>query len=197
MVGGDERDQARTAVFTREGEVNVFRFQKILVAAELVRQCMSGDAGDADFEEEVGGCSGPGGSIFEQRCDVVENGRGWSVVEGFDDVRGAFFDHACGEERRIDHVVGLRRRILDVKVGHDSHLRADNGRISFPINPDKQTISEPAGTSRKCHKPTSRLNVKMRLGRSHNSMRSPLGVHVAGTPRRSAKVIGTVWAQRA
>ena len=48
------------------------------------------------------------------------------VVDGFDDVGRAFFDHACGEERRIDHVVGLR--ILDIKVGHDSHLRADAGR---------------------------------------------------------------------
>ena len=57
------------------------------------------------------------------------------VVEGFDDVGGAFFDHACGEERRIDHIVGLRRRILAVKVGHDSHLRADDGRISLPIYP--------------------------------------------------------------
>jgi len=65
------------------------------------------------------------------------------VVEGFDDVGGAFFDHACGEERRIDHIVGLRRRILAVKVGHDSHLRADDGRISLPIYPDKQTISAP------------------------------------------------------
>jgi len=41
------------------------------------------------------------------------------VVEGFDDVRGAFVDHAGGEKCRIDHVVGLRHRILDVKVGHD------------------------------------------------------------------------------
>jgi hypothetical protein len=48
-------------------------------------------------------------------------------------------DHACGEERRIDHVVGLRRRILDVKVGHDSHLRADDGRlISFGPRPVKK-----------------------------------------------------------
>ena len=68
------------------------------------------------------------------------------VVEGLDDVGGAFFDHACGEERRIDHVVGLRR-ILDVKVGHDSQLGTDDGRISLPIYPDKQTISEPVG----CH----------------------------------------------
>jgi hypothetical protein len=44
---------------------------------------------------------------------------------------------------------GLRRRIVDAKVGHDSHLRADHGRISFPINPDKQTISETAGTLQK------------------------------------------------
>jgi hypothetical protein len=52
------------------------------------------------------------------------------VVKGFDDVGRAFFDHAGGEKRRIDHVVGLRRRIiLDVKVGHDSHLRADDGRL--------------------------------------------------------------------
>jgi len=60
------------------------------------------------------------------------------VVKGFDNVGRAFFDHAGGEERRIDHVVGLRRIILDVKVGHDSHLRADDGRlISFgpcPVN---------------------------------------------------------------
>src|SRR6266851_518190 len=61
------------------------------------------------------------------------------VVQGFDDVGRALFDHAGGEERRIDHVVGLRHRIiLDVKVGHDSHLRADDRRlISFgpcPVN---------------------------------------------------------------
>jgi hypothetical protein len=31
------------------------------------------------------------------------------------------------------------------------HLRSDNGRISLPINSDKQTISEPAATSQKCH----------------------------------------------
>jgi len=63
-MGGGERYQARTAVFAGEGEVDVFRFQKILMAAEVVRECMSGDAGDADFEEEVGGCAGPGGLVF-------------------------------------------------------------------------------------------------------------------------------------
>src|SRR5260370_17703590 len=72
------------------------------------------------------------------------------VVEGFNDVSRALFDHACGKERRIGHVVGLRRSILDVKVGHNSHLRADDGRISLPIYPDKQTVSEPVGTSQKC-----------------------------------------------
>jgi hypothetical protein len=65
------------------------------------------------------------------------------VVKGFDDVSRALFDHACGEERRIGHVVGLRHGILDVKIGHDSHLRADDGRISLPIYPDKQTVSNP------------------------------------------------------
>ena len=34
----------------------------------------------------------------------------------------------------------VRHRRPHLKVGHDSHLRADNGRISLP-NPDKQTIS--------------------------------------------------------
>jgi len=96
LVGGDERDQARTAVFTREGEMDVFRFQKILVAAEVVRECVrgngGGDAGDADFEEEVGGCSGPGGSIFEQRGDGVEKRRGWSFVEGVDDGVGVIWE---------------------------------------------------------------------------------------------------------
>ena len=72
-------------MFTREGEVNVFRFQKIFVAAEVVRECISGDAGDADFEEEVGGCARPGGLAIEERGDGVENGRGWSFVEGVED----------------------------------------------------------------------------------------------------------------
>ena len=51
----------------------------------------------------------------------------------------------------------------------------------------------------KSHKPTSRLSVRMRLGRSHNSVRSPWvsTFEKAGTPSRSAKVIGTVWAWRA
>jgi hypothetical protein len=51
------------------------------------------------------------------------------VVEGFDDVGRAFVDHAGGEESRIDHVVGIRRSILDVEVGHDSHplLARQNG----------------------------------------------------------------------
>ncbi len=36
-VGGGERDLARTAVFAGEGEVDVFRFEKILMAPEVVR----------------------------------------------------------------------------------------------------------------------------------------------------------------
>ena len=48
------------------------------------------------------------------------------VVEGFDDVGGAFVDHAGGEKCRIDHLVGLRRRIEGVKVGHDLHLPAED-----------------------------------------------------------------------
>jgi hypothetical protein len=60
-VGGDERDEARTAVFAGETELDVFRFQKILVAAQVVREGMGGDAGDADFVQEVGGRTGPGG----------------------------------------------------------------------------------------------------------------------------------------
>ena len=42
-----------------------------------------------------------------------------------------------------------------------------------------------------------RLNVRVRLGRSHKQHEVTLGVYVAGTPRRSARVIGTVWARRA
>ena len=49
-------------------------------------------------------------------------------------VSPTLFDHAFGEERRIGNIVGLRRSILDVKVGHDLHLRADDGRISPPIS---------------------------------------------------------------
>jgi hypothetical protein len=49
-------------------------------------------------------------------------------------VSPTLFDHAFGEERRIGNIVGLRRSILDVKVGHNSHLRADDGRISPPIS---------------------------------------------------------------
>jgi len=37
VVGGSERDQARTAVFAGETEQNVFRFQKTLMAAQVVR----------------------------------------------------------------------------------------------------------------------------------------------------------------
>ena len=46
-----------------------------------------------------------------------------------------------------------------------------------------------------CHQPTTRLSMRMKLGRSHNSMRSPRvsTFEKAGTPSRSAKVIGTVW----
>jgi hypothetical protein len=63
-VGGGQRYLARTAVFAGEGEMYVFRFQKILVAAEVMGKCVGGDAGDADFYEEIGGCAGPGGSNF-------------------------------------------------------------------------------------------------------------------------------------
>ena len=96
MVRGGERYQARTAVFAGEGEVDVFRFQKSLMAAEVMRKHMGGDAGDADFEEEVGGCAGPGGLAIEERGDGVENGRGWSFVEGVDDGFGAIRESGGG-----------------------------------------------------------------------------------------------------
>jgi hypothetical protein len=64
VVGGGQRYLARTAVFAGEGEINVFRFQEVFVAAEVTQNGVGGDAGDADFEEEIRGCAGPGSSIF-------------------------------------------------------------------------------------------------------------------------------------
>ena len=46
---------------------------------------MGGDAGDADFLEEVGGGASPGGLIFEKLGDGVEDRRGRGLVEGSDD----------------------------------------------------------------------------------------------------------------
>jgi hypothetical protein len=46
-------------VLAGETELNVFRFQKIFMTAQVVREGMCGDAGDADFVQEVGGCAGP------------------------------------------------------------------------------------------------------------------------------------------
>ncbi len=63
-MGGGQRYLARTAVFAGEGEMYVFRFQKTFVAAEVMRNGVGGDAGDADFEEEISGCAGPGSSVF-------------------------------------------------------------------------------------------------------------------------------------
>src|SRR3984893_17116836 len=78
-VGGrGERYQARTAMLAGEGEGDVFRCQNILVAAEVVGQCLGGDAGDADFEEEVGSCASPGGLVFYERGDGVEDRGGSS-----------------------------------------------------------------------------------------------------------------------
>jgi hypothetical protein len=83
-------------MFAGEGEVDVFRFQKILMAAEVVRKRMGGDAGDADFEEEVGGCARPGGLAIEERGDGVENGRAWSFVEGVYDGFGLVWKSGSG-----------------------------------------------------------------------------------------------------
>ena len=84
-MGDGERYEARTAVFAGEGELNVFRFQKILMAAEVMREDMRGDAGDADFEEEVGGGTGPSGSVFQERCDGVQDRRSWGFVKSAND----------------------------------------------------------------------------------------------------------------
>jgi hypothetical protein len=46
---------------------------------------MRGDAGDADFVQEVGGGTGPGGSGFEEREDGVEDRSGWNFIESVDD----------------------------------------------------------------------------------------------------------------
>jgi hypothetical protein len=59
-VGGGERNEAGTGVPTGEGQLDVFRFQEIPMAAKMVRKRLGGDAGDADFVQEVGGCAGPG-----------------------------------------------------------------------------------------------------------------------------------------
>ena len=62
------------------------------MAAEVMREDMRGDAGDADFEEEVSGRAGPGGSVFQQRREGVEKRRGWSFVEGVDDGVGVIWE---------------------------------------------------------------------------------------------------------
>ena len=80
-----ERYLTRTAVFASEGDLDIFGLQKFLVAAEVMREDVRGDAGDADFEEEVGGGAGPGGPVFQERGDGVEDRRGWDFVETVDD----------------------------------------------------------------------------------------------------------------
>jgi hypothetical protein len=57
---------------------------------------VGGDAGDADFEEEVGGRAGPGGSVFQERGDGVEDRRGWGFVESVDDGFGAIRESGNG-----------------------------------------------------------------------------------------------------
>jgi hypothetical protein len=85
VVGGCEGDQAGTAVAAGETELNVFRFQKIFVTAQVVREGVGGDAGDADFVQEVGGRAGPGGSGFEESGDGVDDRSGRDFIESIDD----------------------------------------------------------------------------------------------------------------
>jgi hypothetical protein len=60
-------------------------FQVVLVTAQVVREGMGGDAGDADFEEEVRGCAGPLVSFREEGSDGFEGGRCRDFVERLDD----------------------------------------------------------------------------------------------------------------
>src|SRR5262252_999181 len=78
LAGGLEGYEARTAMLADEADLDALRLEKILVAAEVVRQGVGGDAGDADFVKEVGGGAGPGGLVFEQRGNGVDDGCGWS-----------------------------------------------------------------------------------------------------------------------
>jgi len=140
VVGGGERYQARTAVFAGEGEVNVFRFQKILMTAEVVREGAGGDAGDADFEEEVGGCARPGGLATEERSDGVENGRGWSFVEGVDDGFRVIRESGSGPVGGV----GVSRRGVEARGGEVSESGADGvakrgenfGAEGFELGPE-------------------------------------------------------------
>jgi hypothetical protein len=89
-VVGDGKDyEAGAAVAAGESELDVFRFQEILMAAQVVREGVcgngGGDAGDADFVKEVGGCAGPGGLVFDKRGDGVDDRGGRDFVESVDD----------------------------------------------------------------------------------------------------------------
>ena len=119
-MGGGEHYQARTAVFAREGEVDVFRFQKILVTAEVMRKDTGGDAGDADFEEEIGGCAGPGGSVFQERGDGIEDGRAWDFVESVDDGFRAIQESGNGPMGGV----GVSRRGVEARGGEVSESGA-------------------------------------------------------------------------
>ena len=68
-----------------ETELDILRFQKILVAAEVVRKSVGGDAGDADFVKEVGGGAGPGGLVFDECEDGIEDRCGGRFVESVHD----------------------------------------------------------------------------------------------------------------
>jgi len=65
------------------------------------------------------------------------------VVEGFDDVSRALSIMLAARNAGLAHVVGLRRSILDVKVGHDSHLRADDG-YHFRSTPISRQFQSPS-----------------------------------------------------
>jgi hypothetical protein len=79
-----------------------------------------------------------------------------------------------------------------LRMSHSGHSRLSRpvmplSRCPLPSESDRRRRLRRNDAKR--HKPTSRLNVRIRLGRRHSSVRPALGVYVAGTPRR--KVIGT------
>ena len=95
-MGGSKSYQARTAVLARESEADIFRFQKALVAAEVVGECVGGDGGDGDFVQEIGCSAGPDGLFFEERGDGIQDGIGGSFVQSVDDGCGVIGESRNG-----------------------------------------------------------------------------------------------------
>jgi hypothetical protein len=123
-----------------EADLDARRLQKNLVAAEVVRQGVGGDAGDADFVKQVGGGTGPGGLVFEKRGNGVDDGCGWSFVQGVRDgfglpgERGSGPICGVGMERRV--VEGGSSEVRKTSAGSGTELGEDFGALRFEFGPD-------------------------------------------------------------